>query len=197
MSYIGIVIGLVFVNNLVLDLFLGVCVSMDAARRVEKALALGLAVTIVSSLAALLTWLVQHLILLPLGIVFLQTMVFVMATAGLVVLLGKALERAPRRPGVLADLPLSLVVANSAVFGVTLIAVRADYDLLGSFLAGLGAGGGFLLVLLLLSLIRERLESEWIPRPLRGLPIAFLTLGLMALAFAAFDKGLLAGLMGR
>jgi len=195
MTYLGIVIGLVFVNNIVLDSFLGVCPSMGASKRAGTALALGITVTVVSSLAALLTWAVRHLILVPLGIVFLQTIVFVLATAGLVLLLEAVVTRVTTGPNVLGALPLPLVVANSAVFGVTLIAARADYDPLGSFLAGLGAGGGFLLTLLLLSLIRERLESEWIPRPLRGLPITFLTLGLMALAFAAFNKGLLANLL--
>jgi len=197
MNYVGIVIGLVFINNVVLDLFLGICPSMGATGRLRTALALGVTVTVVSALAALLTWVVQHLILVPLGVSFLQTIVFVLATAGLVLLLERAVTKVTRGSGVLGDLPLPLVVANSAVFGVTLIAARADYDPLGSFLAGLGAGGGFLLALLLLTLIRERIEIERIPRPLRGLPVTFLTLGLMALAFAAFDKGLLANLIGR
>ncbi len=197
MSYVGIVISLVFINNIALNLLLGVCVSLDATRRLASALTLGVAVAVVSSLAALLTWAIQHLILAPLGIVFLQTVVFVLLAGALALLLEGMATRFPLGRGASLDLPVALVAANSAVFGITLIAVRADYDPLGSLLAGLGAGGGFLLVLLLLSLIREKLEAEWIPRPLRGLPITFITLGLMALAFAAFDKGLLANLMGR
>jgi len=82
------------------------------------------------------------------------------------------------------------------VLGIAVLNVRNEYDALGSFLAGLSAGLGFLLAIILMSTIREKLDFEWIPKPFRGMPIAFVTGGLMALAFMAFDKALLANLLG-
>ena len=82
------------------------------------------------------------------------------------------------------------------MLGIALIAVRSEYNALESFVAGFSAGLGFLLVMLLMSTIREKLDVEWMPKPLRGVPIAFITGGLMALAFMAFDKALLKNILG-
>ena len=91
---------------------------------------------------------------------------------------------------------LPLITTNCAVLGIALIAVRSNYNALESFVAGIAAGLGFLLAIVLMSAIREKLDSEWVPKPLRGTPIAFITGGLMALAFMAFDKALLNNLIG-
>jgi electron transport complex protein RnfA len=91
---------------------------------------------------------------------------------------------------------LPLITTNCAVLGIALIAVRNDYNALESFVAGFSAGLGFLLAILLMSTLREKLDREWVPKPFRGVPIAFITGGLMAMAFMAFDKALLRNLVG-
>jgi electron transport complex protein RnfA len=91
---------------------------------------------------------------------------------------------------------LPLITTNCAVLGIALIAVRNEYNAPESFVAGFSAGIGFLLVMLLMSTLREKLDIEWVPKPLKGVPIAFITGGLMALAFMAFDKALLKNLLG-
>jgi electron transport complex protein RnfA len=91
---------------------------------------------------------------------------------------------------------LPLITTNCAVLGIALIAVRNSYGALESFVAGASAGIGFFLAIVLMSALRERFDTEWIPKPFRGVPIAFVTAGLMALAFMAFDKALLKNLIG-
>ena len=91
---------------------------------------------------------------------------------------------------------LPLITTNCAVLGIALIAVRNEYNALESFVAGFSAGLGFLIAILIMSTIRERLDGEWVPKPFRGIPISLVTAGLMALAFAAFDRALLNNLIG-
>lgn len=203
MSWIAIVVGLAFANNVVLDLLLGVDQGIERSDRLGAALSLGVWVALLATLAALLTWVAAHLLLAPLGVPFLQTVLFVLIIAALVLALEAVLSwlsRASRLSRGLERLIVPLVpllTVNSAVFGVTLIAVRADYSLLGSALAGVGAGAGALIALVLLSTIRDRLSEQKIPRAFEGLPIIIITLGLLALAFAAFGNGLLGGPWGR
>jgi electron transport complex protein RnfA len=91
---------------------------------------------------------------------------------------------------------LPLITTNCAILGIALIAVRNEYNAIESFVSGIAAGIGFLLALLLMSTIREKLDFEWVPKPFRGAAIAFVTGGLMALAFMAFDKALLRNILG-
>ncbi len=196
MSYVGIILTLVFVNNVVLSQLLGLCPLVSASRRVESAAILGFAVTFVSSLAALATWAVERLVLLPLDIGYFRIVAFVLTTVGLVRLLDFLVLRTSSSLRASLQVYLPLLVPNCAVLGITLIAERSGYGALESFVAGAAAGAGFLVSILLLASIREKLESEWVPRPLRGLPIALISAGLIALAFLAFDKALVKNLIG-
>lgn len=196
MSYAGIIVTFVLVNNLVLTYFLGLCPIIGASRRPGSAFGLGLAATFVMGLAALATWAVRTWVLAPLGIELLQTIVFVLV----IFALGHYLELliasvAPVLHRIVGRY-LPLISTNCVVLGIVLVASRSRYTALESLVAGIAAGVGFLLVALVVSTIRERLENEWIPPSFRGVPIAFITTGLMALAFLAFDQAFLQNLVG-
>ncbi len=196
MSYIGIVLTYVFVSNLVLSQFLGLCPFIGVSKNTESAVGMGFAVTFVMSIAALTTWALQHFVLIPLNIVFLQTVTFILVIASLVQLVEMVVRKFSPPLYQALGIYLPLITTNCGVLGIALISVNKQYGALESFLAGLSAGIGFLLALLLMSGIRERLDTEKVPKFLKGSPIAFISGGLMALAFMAFDKALLSNLIG-
>ena len=196
MTYIGIIIMFVFVNNFILSQFLGLCPFIGVSKNVDSAIGMGFAVTFVMSIAALTTWAIYNFILVPLDITFLQTITFILVIATLVQLVEMVIQKTSPPLYKSLGIYLPLITTNCAVLGIALIAVRSEYSALESFVAGIAAGLGFLLAIVLMSTIRERMDREWVPKPLRGTPIAFITGGLMALAFMAFDKALLNNLVG-
>lgn len=196
MSYIGILITFVFINNFILTQFLGLCPFIGVSKNVESAVGMGFAVTFVMSIASLVTWAIHNLVLIPLNITFLQTITFILVIAALVQFVEMIIQKLSPPLYKALGIYLPLITTNCAVLGVALIAVRSEYNALESFVAGFSAGIGFLLVMLLMSTLREKLDIEWVPKPLKGVPIAFITGGLMALAFMAFDKALLKNLLG-
>jgi len=196
MTYIGILITYIFVSNFILTQFLGLCPFIGVSKNLESAVGMGFAVTFVTSLAALTTWAIHNLILIPLNIEFLQTITFILVIASLVQLVEMVIQKISPPLYKALGIYLPLITTNCAVMGIALISVRSGYNALESFVAGFSAGIGFLLAIVLMSAIREKLDREWVPRPLKGVPIAFITGGLMALAFMAFDKALLNNLVG-
>ncbi|MEJ2662503.1 MAG: electron transport complex subunit RsxA [Spirochaetia bacterium] len=196
MSYIGIIITFVFINNFIFTQFLGLCPFIGVSRRVDSAVGMGFAVIFVMSIASLVTWMIYNLALIPLNMAYLQTITFVLVIATLVQLVEMVIQKMSPVLYKALGIYLPLITTNCAVLGIALIAVQKNYNALESFVAGFAAGVGFLLAILLMSSIRERLDAEWVPKPLRGVPIAFVTAGLMAMAFMAFDMGLLKNLIG-
>lgn len=196
MTYVGIIITFVFVNNFILTQFLGLCPFIGVSKNVESAVGMGLAVTFVMSLASITTWAVYRLILVPLSLTFLQTITFILVIAALVQLVEMVVQKISPPLYRALGIYLPLITTNCAVLGIALIAVRNEYGPLESFVGGFSAGLGFLLAILLMSTLREKLDNEAVPKPFRGSPIAFITGGLMALAFMAFDKALLSNLIG-
>ncbi len=196
MSYVGIIITFVFINNFILTQFLGLCPFIGVSRKMDSAVGMGFAVIFVMSMASLATWVVYRLILVPLHIEYLQTISFILIIAALVQLVEMVITKVSPALYKALGIYLPLITTNCAVLGIALIAVRNEYNALESFVAGIAAGIGFLLAIVVMSSIREKLDREWVPKPLRGVPIAFITAGLMALAFMAFDKGLLNNLVG-
>ncbi|WP_020612806.1 electron transport complex subunit RsxA [Sediminispirochaeta bajacaliforniensis] len=196
MSYLGIIITFVFINNFILTQFLGLCPFIGVSKNLESAVGMGFAVTFVMALASFATWAIYHLILIPLNIEFLQTITFILVIASLVQFVEMVIQKISPPLYKALGIFLPLITTNCAVMGIALIAVQNKYNALESFVAGIAAGLGFLLAIVLMSTIREKLDNEWIPKPFRGVPIAFITGGLMALAFMAFDKALLNNLLG-
>lgn len=196
MSYVGIIITFVFIENFILTKFLGLCPFIGVSKNTESAIGMGFAVTFVMSIASLTTWAIQRLILVPLGLEFLQTITFILVIATLVQLVEMIIQKISAPLYKALGIYLPLITTNCAVLGIALIAVRSNYNAFESFVAGFSAGLGFLLAIMLMSTIREKLDNEWVPKPFRGVPVAFITGGLMALAFMAFDKALLRNLIG-
>jgi electron transport complex protein RnfA len=193
---VGIIITFVFVNNFILTQFLGLCPFIGVSKNVESAVGMGFAVTFVMSMASLITWAVFNFILVPLNIEFLQTITFILVIASLVQFVEMIIQKISPPLYKALGIYLPLITTNCAVMGIALIAVRNEYNAIESFIAGIAAGLGFLLAIVLMSTIREKLDNEWVPKMFRGAPIAFITGGLMALAFMAFDKALLRNLIG-
>jgi len=196
MSYIGIIITFVFINNFILTQFLGLCPFIGVSKNVESATGMGMAVTFVMALASISTWVIYNYILIPLNIEFLQTITFILVIAALVQFVELVIQKISPALYKALGIFLPLITTNCAVLGIAIINVRNKYNALESFIAGIAAGLGFLLAILLMSTIRTKLDSEWVPKPFKGIPIAFVTGGLMAMAFMAFDNALLNNLLG-
>jgi electron transport complex protein RnfA len=196
MTYIAIIITFVLIENFILTQFLGLCPFIGVSRNIDSAVGMGFAVIFVMSMASLTTWAVYNLILLPLGIAYLQTITFILIIATLVQFVEMIIQKTSPPLYKALGIYLPLITTNCAVMGIALIAVRKEYNALESFVAGFAAGVGFLLAILVMASLREKLDSEWVPKPFKGIPIAFVTAGLMALAFMAFDKALLKNLIG-
>jgi electron transport complex protein RnfA len=196
MTYVGIILTFVFINNFILAQFLGLCPFIGVSRNTSSAVGMGFAVIFVMSLAALATWAIYRLVLVPLGIEYLQTITFILIIAALVQFVEMVIQKSSPPLYRALGIYLPLITTNCAVLGIALIAVRSQYNAMESFVSGFAAGVGFLLAIIVMSHIREKLDAEWVPRPFRGMPIAFITAGLMALAFMAFDRALLQNLLG-
>jgi electron transport complex protein RnfA len=196
MTYIAIVITFVFINNFILTQFLGLCPFIGVSKNTESAVGMGFAVTFVMAIASVVTWLVYYYLLIPLGLTYLQTITFILVIASLVQLVEMIVQKISPPLYKALGIFLPLITTNCAVLGIALINITNSYGLIESFVAGISAGLGFLLAIVMMSNIREKLDLEPVPKPLRGVPVAFISGGLMALAFMAFDKALLTNLLG-
>jgi len=196
MIYIGLFITYIFVNNFILTQFLGLCPFIGVSKNSESAIGMGMAVTFVMGIASIITYLVYHFLLLPLNLTYLQTLSFILVIASLVQFVEMVIQKNSPSLYQALGIFLPLITTNCAVLGIALINITEGYNLMQSFTAGLAAGIGFTLALVLMSNIRERLDLHPVRKAFRGVPIAFISGGLMALAFMAFDKSLLTNLLG-
>lgn len=181
-----ILIATVFVNNFVLTRFLGLCPFMGVSRNLEAATGMSLATAFVLTLSSATAFLLHEYVLAPLELEYLRTVSFILVIAASV----QFTEIMVRRLSPLLDQVLGiyipLIATNCAVLGVALINVQQSNNFVESVFFGLGAAGGFALVLVLFSAIRERIEAADIPAPFRGTAIALMTAGIMSLAFMGF-----------
>ena len=196
MVYIGIIITYVFINNFILNQFMGMCPFIGVSKDYESAIGMGFAVTFVTSVASLTTWCIQHFLLVPFGLTYLQTITFILVIAALVQFVEMVVRKVSPSLYKSLGIFLPLITTNCAVLGIAIIAVGKNYNAIESFVAGMAAGLGFLLAIILMSCIREKLADTEVPKPFKGATIAFITASLMALAFMAFDAALLNNLIG-
>ncbi|NBC82910.1 MAG: electron transport complex subunit RsxA [Bacteroidetes bacterium] len=186
MDYILIIIGAVFVNNIVLAQFLGICPFIGVSNKVETAIGMTGAVTFVLVLATMVTYLLQHYVLVPFGIGFMQTVTFILVIASLVQLVEIILKKISPALYQALGIFLPLITTNCAVLGVAILAVQKDLNLTESVVYAAANAIGFGLALLLFSGIREQLDLMDVPKPMRGVPAAFVVAGLLAMAFMGF-----------
>lgn len=187
MSLIALFIGAIFVNNILLARFLGCCPYLGVSGKLETARGMGLAVIFVMLLASTMTWLIYELVLAPLGIEYLYTLSFILVIAALVQFVEIVLKKI--QPGLYKSLGifLPLITTNCAILGVAVINMNERYSLIEALVHSLGASIGFLIALVLMAGIRERIEvSPTMPKAMRGLPIALVMAGLMSIAFMGF-----------
>lgn len=180
-------IGAVFVNNFVLMRFLGLCPYLGVSKQTDSAVGMGMAVIFVMFLASVVTWLIYTFVLIPLELTWMRTIFFILVIASLVQTVEIIMQKS--MPGLYKSLGifLPLITTNCAVLGVTVLNIDSNFDFLQSVIHAVGAGVGFTLALVLMAGLRERMEVGNVPKALRGLPIAFITAGMMSIAFLGFS----------
>jgi len=187
-----ILIGSILVNNFVLARFLGICPFLGVSKKVETALGMGMAVTFVMTVAAVVTWFIQYFILLPFNIEYLQTIAFILVIASLVQLVEMVVQKTSPVLYQSLGIFLPLITTNCAVLGLAVLNIQKGYSFLESVIFALGAALGFTLAMVLFAGLRERLDLCPVPKSFRGTAIALITAGLLSLAFMGF-AGLVKG----
>ena len=185
----------VLVNNYVLSRFLGICPFLGVSKKLNQAVGMGIAVTFVMILATLVTWPIQIYILNPLGLGYMQTIVFILVIAALVQFVEIVLKR--YIPGLHKSLGvyLPLITTNCAVLGVTINNITDEFNFLESIVSSLGCGLGFLLAMVLFAGVRNRLETANPPKAFQGLPMTLVAAAIVACAFFGF-AGIVEGIFG-
>ena len=186
MTYILIFISAVFVNNIVLSQFLGICPFLGVSKKIDTALGMSGAVAFVMTIATIITYIIQKTVLEPFNIGFLQTITFILIIAALVqmveIILKKASPALYRALGVF----LPLITTNCAILGVAIMVIQKDFNLLESVVFAISTALGFGLALVLFAGIREQLSLIKLPKGMEGTPISLVTAGLLAMAFMGF-----------
>lgn len=180
-------VSCILTNNFIFSRFLGCCPFLGVSSKVETAFGMGVAVTFVMALASLFTYMVYHFMLVPLSLTYLDTITFILVIASLVQVVEMFLKKSSPSLYAALGIYLPLITTNCAVLGVTILNVTEQYNLLYSVLNGVFGALGFLLAIVLMAGVRERLESSDIPKPLKGFPISLITAGLMSIAFMGFS----------
>ena len=179
--------SMAFVNNMILAKFLGLCPFFGVSKRTSSAAGMGLAVIFVMLVATIVTWPIYYFILKPFGVELMKTVVFILVIASAVQIIELTIKRTNVSLYNALGIYLPLITTNCAVLGITFISVEQGFTFAQSLAAAFGAGVGFLIVLLIMSGIRERLELADVPEAFKGSPIAFITATLLALSFLAFN----------
>ena len=187
MSYIIMIIAAIFVNNIVLAQFLGICPFLGVSKKVDTAAGMGMAVAFVMLLATLVTWPVYYFVLVPYGLQFMQTIVYILVIAALVqmveIILKKSMPSLYSALGVF----LPLITTNCTILGVAINVINFEYTLLESAVYAVATALGFSLAMVLFAGIREHIAVTDVPKGMKGTPIALLIAGLLALAFMGFS----------
>jgi electron transport complex protein RnfA len=187
MEYVYIIIFAVFVNNVILSQFLGICPFLGVSTKVSTAAGMGAAVVFVMALSTIVTFLLQEFILVPLGIEFLQTIVFILVIAALVQMVEIILKKISPSLYQALGVFLPLITTNCAVLGISILVVQKGYNLLEGITYSIGISLGFTLAMVIFAGLREHLELVEVPKGVKGIPIALITAGILAMAFMGFS----------
>ena len=187
MEIFAIIFGSIFISNIVLSQFLGICPFLGVSKDEKSAVGMGFSVMFVMVLSSVITWFVYHALLVRFELEYLKTIAFILTIAALVQLLEMFLKK--NIPALYKSMGvyLPLITTNCAVLGVVLLNVQNDYTFIASVVYGITGGLGFLLAIYLFSTIRERVQFADYPKCFEGFPIALITAGLIALAFMGFS----------
>ncbi|MCX5678761.1 MAG: RnfABCDGE type electron transport complex subunit A [Candidatus Omnitrophica bacterium] len=194
-SYITIIISTVFINNFILSRFLGLCSFIGVSKNTGPSVSMGIAVTFVTTMASLITWLIYNYILLPYNLEYLRTISFILVIASFVQFTEIVIQKKAPALYKIFGIYLPLITVNCAVFGVAVLNTDTfflhGHAVPGSFMKalvqGFGAGAGYTLAMFIMSGIRERLEYADVPRSMKDVPITFIIASLMSMAFLGFS----------
>ena len=188
-----IVISAIFVNNIVLAQFLGICPFLGVSKKIETASGMGLAVTAVLVVATLVTFIIQKYVLDVFGLGYLQTIVFILVIASLVQMIEIVLKHSMPSLYQALGVFLPLITTNCCILGVAILVIQKDYDLLQALIFSTSTAVGFWLAMVVFAGLREQMSLIETPKAMRGVPLALITAGLLAMAFMGFsgvDMGL-------
>ena len=186
MDYFVIIISAIFVSNIVLTQFLGICPFLGVSTRISTSIGMGGAILFVMTLATMVTWIFQYYILEPMGLVFMQTIVFILVIAALVQMVEIILKKISPSLYQALGIFLPLITTNCAVLGVAILTVQKHFDLMQGVVFAMATAVGYTMALVIFAGIREHLEIMEVPKGMRGVPIALVTAGILALAFMGF-----------
>ncbi|MFP4563187.1 MAG: NADH:ubiquinone reductase (Na(+)-transporting) subunit E [Spirochaetia bacterium] len=186
LPFFAIFFGSIFTNNILLANYLGMCSFLAVSKEIKTSLGLGIAVTFVMTSTSVLNWLVYNYILLPLNLDYLRFIVFIIVIAAFVQLVEMIIERVSETLYAALGIFLPLITVNCAILGVSLFMVIREYSLVSSFAFGLGSGLGWMLAILAMAGIRQKLNRARFPRGMEGAGITLIITGMMALAFMGF-----------
>ncbi len=186
MDYFVIIISAIFVSNIVLTQFLGICPFLGVSTRISTSVGMGGAILFVMTLATMVTWIFQYYILEPMGLVFMQTIVFILVIAALVQMVEIILKKISPSLYQALGIFLPLITTNCAVLGVAILTVQKHFDLMQGVVFAMATAVGYTMALVIFAGIREHLEIMEVPKGMRGVPIALVTAGILALAFMGF-----------
>jgi len=192
---VTILVAGIFTENFVLSQFLGICPFIGVSKKLDTAVGMGVAVTFVMILATLVTYPLYSALLVPMGLDYLQTIVFILVIAALVQLVEIVLKRYIKSLYQALGIYLPLITTNCAVLGVTILHFSNNYSYLEAIVNALAGGAGFLLAMVIFAGVRGRLETCDIPKSLQGLPITLIAAAIVAMSFLGFN-GLAEGLFG-
>ncbi|MFH1710404.1 MAG: electron transport complex subunit RsxA [bacterium] len=181
-----IIISAILVNNFVLIKFLGICPFLGVSSQIDASFGMGAAVIFCMTLASAVTWAVQAYILVPFRIEFLQTIAFILIIAALVQFIEMVINKVSPALKKALGIYLPLITTNCAVLGVAILNIRSNLTFLESSFNGFGAGVGFMLALIIMAGIRERLDMAPVPKALKGVPVTFIVASLLSVAFIGF-----------
>ncbi len=180
-------VSCILTHNFIFNRFLGCCPFLGVSSKVETSVSMGLAVTFVMTIASLFCWLIYNLLLIPLELTYMNTIAFILVIAALVQFVEMFLKKSSPTLYSALGIYLPLITTNCAVLGVATLNMNNNYGLLQSVLNGTFSALGFLLAIVLMAGVRERLESSKIPACMKGFPITLVSAGLMAVAFMGFN----------
>ncbi len=187
MEYIGIIIVAIFVNNVVLAQFLGICPFLGVSKKVDTAIGMGAAVTFVLTIATIVTFLLQKGLLEPFGLQYLQTITFILVIASLVQMVEIIIKKVSPPLYQALGVFLPLITTNCVILGVAILVIQKDFTLGASVVYAVATAAGYALALIIFSTIREQLALTKVPKAMQGVPIALITAGILAMAFMGFS----------
>ena len=187
MEYLLIFISAIFVNNIVLSQFLGICPFLGVSKKIDTAIGMGGAIAFVLTLATIITWLVQKYVLDPFGLQYLQTLSFILVIAALVQMVEIILKKVSPALYQALGIFLPLITTNCAVLGVAILVIQKDFNLLESVVYAFSTALGFALALIVFAGIREQQALVRIPKGMQGMAIVLVTASLLSLAFMGFS----------